>query len=160
MYTARDRYLLAVIALCLLGGSVGGRAGELIVRGSSRSERVEPGRRDRELAVASAAAYGRIEVRASRKGGTVGRWHLEVTVDHAQLPAGARLWIRRTTDGEGEGRVEDGGTYQRCVAGTTVWFSGEGERRDIHFQYRVDGMSATTPAADYAATLIITLVEE
>ncbi|MEW6376752.1 MAG: hypothetical protein AB1502_13285, partial [Thermodesulfobacteriota bacterium] len=64
-----------------------------------------------------------------------------VYVRRIPLPNHLTLYVRRTSDGRGEGTIEGGENFIPLGEGYTMLFRGRGERKDVTIQYMIRGVS-------------------
>lgn len=68
-------------------------------------------------------------------------WYVDVRRADINWPAGASLYVRRTTDGTdstGIGTITGGTSYQEVTTADTYFFSGTEERKDVKVQLRLE----------------------
>ncbi|KPL00800.1 MAG: hypothetical protein AMJ91_03250 [candidate division Zixibacteria bacterium SM23_73_3] len=87
----------------------------------------------------------RVDVRRVDGGG----WHGDFT-----------LYVKRTSDGNGQGNVISGGlSYIEITTTDSEFYSGEGALWNVDVQYQLTGMSIGVLPANYSTTIIFTVVD-
>jgi hypothetical protein len=85
-------------------------------------------------------------------------WQIKVRRSDGNWNSAVSLFIRRTSDGGGDGTISGGGAYVEVTMLDTEFFSGSGDRTAVALQYKLTGMSVAVSPNDYSTTLISTLV--
>ncbi len=91
--------------------------------------------------------------------GSDDNWRVDVKRSDTTWHEDLVLWVARTNDGNGDGAISDGTTYQQVTTSDTVFFSGSGNRTTIYIQEKLSGVSAQMFADNYATTIIYTVVD-
>ena len=87
----------------------------------------------------------RVDVRRVDGGG----WHGDYT-----------LYLKRTSDGNGQGSIISGGlSYIEITTTDSEFFSGEGALWNVDTQYQLTGMSISVLPASYSTTIIFTVID-
>jgi len=87
----------------------------------------------------------RVDVRRVDGGG----WHGDFT-----------LYVKRTSDGNGQGNVISGGlSYIEITTTDSEFYSGEGALWNVDVQYQLTGMSISVSPNNYSTTVIFTVVD-
>lgn len=86
----------------------------------------------------------RVDVRRVDGGG----WHGDFTV-----------YVKRTSDGNGQGSISGGLSYIEVTTTDTEFFSGAGNLWNIDVQYQLTGMSIYVLPNNYSTTVIFTVVD-
>jgi hypothetical protein len=111
-----------------------------------------------------------IEVYESTTGGTVvdvsgctgdsDNWRIDVRrIDDGGWHGDFVLYLKRTSDGDGNGVVWGGLAYVEVTETDTELFSGAGNRSGIDLQYKLTGISTGVSPDDYSQTIIFTVVD-
>lgn len=91
--------------------------------------------------------------------GSDDNWRVDVRRSDTTWHEDLVLWVKRTSDGNGDGAISEGTTYQQITTSDTAFFSGSGNRTTIYIQEKLTGVSAQMLADDYVTTLIYTVVD-
>ena len=86
----------------------------------------------------------RLDVRRIDEGG----WHQDFT-----------LYVKRTSDGNGNGSISGGLSYIEITTTDTQLFSGAGDRSNISIQYKLTGMSINVLPDTYSKTITFTVAD-
>lgn len=86
----------------------------------------------------------RVDVRRVDGGG----WHGDFTV-----------YVKRTSNGNGQGSVSGGLSYIEITTTDTEFFSGAGNLWNIDVQYQLTGMSIYVLPNNYSTTVVFTVVD-
>jgi hypothetical protein len=86
-------------------------------------------------------------------------WRVDVRKVDTDWHNDLGLYVRRTSDGSGSGRVIGGTSYQQLSDTYQEFFSGDHNRRNVSVQLMLDGISADLPCGDYLTTVYYTVVE-
>lgn len=93
---------------------------------------------------------------------TLGQWTWRVDVNRIDSGwnAGFQLFIRRTSGGtSGNGSVSGGTAYLQITTTSQAFVTGQGDRRGITLQKRLDGVSVSIPSGMYTTTIQYTVVD-
>ncbi len=69
------------------------------------------------------------------------------------------LYLKRTSDGSGNGSVSGGLSYVEITTTDTQLFLGAGDRDGMELQYRLTGMSTAASPDNYSQTIVFTVVD-
>ncbi len=87
-------------------------------------------------------------------------WRVDVRrVDEGGWYGDFTLYVKRTSEGTGNGSVSDGLSYVEITSTDTPFFSGAGDRSNITIQYQLTGMSINVSPTNYNTTIIFTVVD-
>jgi hypothetical protein len=87
-------------------------------------------------------------------------WRVDVRrVDEGGWYGGFALYVKRTSDGTGNGFVSDGFDYIEITSTDTPFFTGAGDRSNINIQYQLTGMSINVSPNNYHTTIMFTVVD-
>jgi hypothetical protein len=88
-------------------------------------------------------------------------WRVDVRrVDGGGWLGDFTLYIKRTTDGNGQGSVISGGlSYIEITTTDGEFFSGKGALWNVDVQYQLTGMSIGVLPDNYSTTVILTVVD-
>lgn len=86
-------------------------------------------------------------------------WRVDVKRFDSVWHSDFTLYVKRTSDGAGEGSILGGGSYVEVKAVDGEFFSGAGDRSGISVQYKLSGMSVRVPPGTYSSTIIYTVVD-
>jgi hypothetical protein len=87
-------------------------------------------------------------------------WKLNVKRDDTGgWPISLILYVKRTSDGNGQGSVSGGLSYIEITTTDNQFFSGAGDRAGINLQYKLSGMSVGVTPANYNTTITFTVVD-
>jgi len=100
-----------------------------------------------------------VELTIFNTGGDSDNWRLDVRRTDTEWPPSLTLWIKRTSDGTGNGTISAGITYQEVTATDASLCIGSGDRDGINIQLRLTGMSVTCPPENYLSTVVYTVVD-
>ena len=91
--------------------------------------------------------------------GTVESWRVDVSRSDVEWDNNLTLFVRRTSNGIGDGTIRDGEEYQEVTSSSASLFSGEGDRQFINVQYKLTGESTQVPRNQYISNIIFTVVD-
>ena len=86
-------------------------------------------------------------------------WRVDVRKVDTDWNADLDLYVHRTSDGSGKGQITGGTSYQQVTDTYQEFFSGDNNRRNVHVQLMLDGVSANLPCGNYLTTVYYTVVE-
>lgn len=88
-------------------------------------------------------------------------WRVDVRrVDGGGWFGDFTLYVKRTSDGNGQGSVISGGlSYIEITTIDSEFYSGEGALWNVDVQYQLTGMSIGVLPASYSTTIIFTVVD-
>jgi len=69
------------------------------------------------------------------------------------------LWARRTSNGEGNGAIDGGVSYQEITNIDQIFFTGSAQRQFINVQLKVSGLSVHIPTVNYSTTIYYTVID-
>jgi len=69
------------------------------------------------------------------------------------------FYVKRTSDGTGNGSISGGLSYIEITSTDTEFFPGAGDRSNITIQYQLTGMSINASPNHYNTTIIFTVVD-
>jgi hypothetical protein len=118
----------------------------------------------------SGAGSQLIDTYESTTGGTVidvsncaddaDNWRVDVRrIDDGGWHGDFILYLKRTSDGSGNGSVSGGFSYVEITTTDTQLFVGAGNRDGIELQYRLTGMSTGASPDNYSQTIVFTVVD-
>jgi hypothetical protein len=73
--------------------------------------------------------------------------------------SGLSVYVRRTSDGSGNGWISGGTNWMQVTLGSQQFFQGNKRRLGIHVQCGLTGMSVQVPPDTYSGTITYTVVE-
>lgn len=85
-------------------------------------------------------------------------WRVRIRLG-SPLPGGARLYARRTGDGDGSGAIANGTSYAEVTTSDIDFFNGSGDRMAVPVQYKLSGISISIPPGAYSPGIIFTVVD-
>ena len=92
--------------------------------------------------------------------GDTDNWQLNVRrIDDGGWHGDFTLFVKRTSNGVGNGSVSGGLSYIEITTTGTQLFSGAGDRSNILIQYKLTGMSINVLPATYTETITFTVVD-
>jgi hypothetical protein len=153
--------LLATATVLLTALSPEGRAAGIAVLGSC------------EVAVAPEwllhAAHGRpglaytsdpaaVMLEVTGMSSSTAGWRVEVRREGAAWPRDLRLWVRRTGDGLGAGRLSGALTFTEVTPHGALLCLGQGDRTGIPLQFRLTGLSLNVPVGAHMTGLSYGLI--
>ena len=86
-------------------------------------------------------------------------WRVDVKRTDTSWPAGVSISVKRWDDGTGLGSISGGLSYQPVELTERSFFSGTGDRFDIHVQLKTGNFSLQVPPGAYSTTLTYTVVD-
>ena len=86
-------------------------------------------------------------------------WRIDVRKVDTDWHGDLGLYVRRTSDGSGQGQIAGGTSYQQVTDTYQEFFHGDHNRRDANVQLMLDGVSAELPCGNYLTTVYYTVVE-
>ncbi len=86
-------------------------------------------------------------------------WRVDIRKDNSGWPGSFMLYVRRTSDGTGNGNISGGTVYQEVTDVDNEFFSGYGNRGSIYIQLKLDGVSAQVPFGTYLTTVYYTVTD-
>ena len=86
-------------------------------------------------------------------------WRIDVRKVDTDWHGDLSLYVRRTSDGSGQGQITGGTSYQQLSDTYQEFFSGDRNRKNVNVQLMLDGVSAQTPCGNYLTTVYYTIVE-
>jgi hypothetical protein len=92
--------------------------------------------------------------------GDTDNWRLDVRrIDEGGWHGDFTLFVKRTSDGEGNGSISGGLSYIEITTTDAQLFSGAGDRSNISIQYKLTGMSITVLPDTYSKTVVFTVAD-
>ena len=85
------------------------------------------------------------------------RWELSVQRNNIDWDNTLRIFVHRTGNGYGTGRISGGQNYIRIRNNDRRFFTGRRNRNNIPIQYQMRDVSATIPAHNYVTEIMYTL---
>ncbi len=107
---------------------------------------------------ASASAQANIDI--SNTTGRKDAWRVEVSRGDTYWPIGLLLAVRRTSKGNGEGKISGGKRYLDITTANQHFFSGKGDRSNITVQLKLEGISVQITPDIYITNIYYTVVDE
>ena len=86
-------------------------------------------------------------------------WRVDVRKIDTDWHGDLGLYVRRTSDGTGDGQITGGTSYEQVTDTYQELFSGDRDRSGINLQLMLDGVSAGLPCGNYLTTVYYTVVE-
>jgi hypothetical protein len=86
-------------------------------------------------------------------------WRVDVRKININWDSNLHFYVRRTSDGTGPGGISGGTSYQEVTDAYLSFFSGSGDRSDIHIQLELSGVSVQIPPDNYSITVYYTVVD-
>jgi len=86
-------------------------------------------------------------------------WRVDVRKVDTDWHGDLGLYVRRTSDGSGQGQIAGGTSYQQVTDTYQEFFRGRKNCRDASLQLMLDGVSAELPCGNYLTTVYYTVVE-
>ena len=87
------------------------------------------------------------------------RWRVDVSRTDSLWHNDLVLWVQRTGDGAGEGRISRGETYQEVSTANEKFFRGQGDLIDIPIQLQLTGVSISILPDTYSTTVTYTMFD-
>ena len=84
-------------------------------------------------------------------------WTVSVQKNNIDWDNKIRIFMHRTGNGFGRGRIQGGKNYKRIRNKDAKFISGRGARYSIPLQYQIRNISATIPAHNYIVEIMYTL---
>ncbi|MBM3498784.1 MAG: hypothetical protein FJX74_08945 [Armatimonadetes bacterium] len=78
-------------------------------------------------------------------------WRVEVRREGGAWPEGMKLWVRRSGDGVGAGRLSGAHGFTEITPSGTLLCLGQGDRTGIPLQFRITGLSLHAPVGAHMA---------
>ena len=154
----RSSFALALSAIILFTGTVW--AGDIRVRGTwvetvDENDLVGGPGSDLNSTYESAADQITILI----EGAEQGSWRGDVRKADVDWLSGLHLYVRRTSDGSGQGTISGGTTYQEVTDTYQTFFSGSKNRSGISVQEMIDGVSAGLTCDMYETTVYYLIID-
>jgi hypothetical protein len=105
------------------------------------------------------SAVDEVEIDISKTLGPTAPWRVDVRSTEVNWRPEYRLYVRRSSDGLGDGSIAGGTVYQEITGVDQVFFSGTGDRTKIELQFRLEGVSVGVPLDTYTADVHYTVTE-
>jgi hypothetical protein len=86
-------------------------------------------------------------------------WRIEVHMEEVVWSGSLHLWIRRTSDGVGDGSLSGGTVYQELSGSPQSFIEGTGNVDDVMLRIKLTGVSIQLPPASYGAMIYLTVVD-
>jgi hypothetical protein len=91
--------------------------------------------------------------------GTAEGWRVDVSRSDVEWNNNLVLYVRRTSNGVGDGTISGGGEYQEVTSSPSALFSGVNNRQFIYVQYKLAGESVQVPIDRYISNVTFTVVD-
>lgn len=105
------------------------------------------------------SSAGEVRIAISKTVSASSPWRLDIKrIDSAWNP-NLHLYIRRTSDGTGDGTIQNGLTYTEITELDQYFFEGTGDRDKIDIQFKVEGLALDIPPDDYITEIYYTVTE-
>lgn len=111
------------------------------------------------LASTYESAADEVVIDITSTSGSDDNWRVDVRRSDTTWHEDLVLWMKRTSNGNGDGTISGGTAYQQITSTDTPFFSGSGNRTTIYIQEKLTGVSTQMFADNYATTLIYTVVD-
>lgn len=105
------------------------------------------------------SAAGATALTISNTTGNTDNWRVDVKRTDTNWHGNLHLYVKRTSDGTGEGSISGGLSYIEITTIDSQFFSGAGDRNSINLQYKLTGMSVSVPPNAYGTTITYTVVD-
>jgi hypothetical protein len=87
-------------------------------------------------------------------------WRVDVRrVDEGGWHGDFALYVKRTSEGTGNGSISGELSYIAITSTDIPFFSGAGDRSNVNIQYQLSGMSVSVSPDHYNTTVIFTVVD-
>jgi hypothetical protein len=86
-------------------------------------------------------------------------WGINVRRVDGTWDGDLKLYVKRTSDGEGNGSISEGLFYIEITTTDTQLFTGAGNRNNVDLQYELTGMSISASPDNYSTTVVFTVVD-
>jgi hypothetical protein len=86
-------------------------------------------------------------------------WRVDIRRIDINWHPNLTLFVKRTSDGTGDGTIDNGTTYQQVTLIDQFFFSGTGERSKIDIQLKIEGVSLPVPVDTYSTEIYYTVTE-
>ena len=93
------------------------------------------------------------------RGAGLGSWRVDVGKIDINWHSNFRLYVHRTSPGQGKGDISGGKSYQEITDVDQPFFSGSRSRREIFIQLKLIGVSILVPPGTYSTTVRYTVVD-
>lgn len=90
---------------------------------------------------------------------TMDAWRVDVSRSDVKWHSNFTFYLRRASDGSGQGIINGGFDYQEVTFLNNAFFSGEGNRQFIYIQYKLAGESLQIPVDEYRNRITFTVVD-
>jgi hypothetical protein len=91
--------------------------------------------------------------------GSSDNWRVDVKKIDTNWDISIKLYIRRTSDGNGSGIISVGTSYQEVTEIYQSFFNGSGERSNIDMQLKISGVSIQIPPDNFTLTIYYNIVD-
>jgi hypothetical protein len=91
--------------------------------------------------------------------GSSDHWRIDVKRSDTTWNSALRLYVKRISDGSGNGAVTGGLFYVEITGSEIQLFSGAGDRSGLTLSYELTGMSVAVPPNMYSTTVTFTVVD-
>ncbi len=85
------------------------------------------------------------------------KWSVSVQKNNIDWNNKIKIWVHRTGNGFGTGKIKDGKRYKRIRNRDIKFINGNRARYSIPLQFRIRKVSVTLPAHNYVVEIIYTL---
>lgn len=86
-------------------------------------------------------------------------WSITVSKNDINWNNSIKIYVRRTTDGNGAGSVWGGQNYIQINNVPSNFLNGYEKLNNIYLQYKISGVDVTLPADSYYTDIVYTLYE-
>ena len=94
-----------------------------------------------------------------KKAGQRDYWSVLVSKNDINWDNKVKIFVRRTSSGNGNGSVYGGLNYSQINNLSSNFLTGNGKLDDIDIQYKITGVDVTLPAQRYYTDIVYTLYE-
>jgi hypothetical protein len=88
---------------------------------------------------------------------TVAAWRVDVQKLDGNWHSSFHLYVKRTTDGVGDGSISGGLTYQEITALNQGFYTGTKTKAGVSIRFQLTGVSIQVPPGVYTTTVIFTV---
>ena len=108
-----------------------------------------------DLASQQESSAGATTLTITSTGG--GAWRIKVRHTPSTWHSNFTLWVKRTSDGTGDGSISGGSGYIQVTAVDAELFSGTKDRSNISLQYKLTGLSKNVSPNSYLSSVVFTV---
>lgn len=91
--------------------------------------------------------------------GSSDHWRIDVKRSDSTWNSSLKLYVKRISDGSGNGAVTDGLSYVEITGNEIQFFSGSGDRSGLSLSYELTGMSVAIEPKMYSTTVTFTVID-